>query len=158
MVSQERSRVPPEPPPIGGYIMPTTREFSIRLDDQPGALAKICRPLAVDGVNILAFQSFPLEGKSQVRIVTDNPTATKSFLDKQKIEYSETQVAQVKLPHRPGELARVASKLGEANININNAYCGIEPRTNEPLMIFGVADAGRAAKILDEAAATSAKA
>ena len=138
--------------------MPTTKEFSIRMDDQPGALGKICRPLAVDGVNILAFQSIPLEGKSEVRIVVDNPTATKSFLDKQKREYSETQVAQVKLPHRPGELARAASKLGEANININYAYCGIEPRTNEPLLIFGVADAGRAAKILDEAATAAARA
>jgi len=33
-------------------------------------------------------------------------------------------VAQVLLPNRPGELARVAAHLGEANININYAYAG----------------------------------
>jgi hypothetical protein len=137
--------------------MPTTKEFSIALDDQPGTLGKICRSLADLGVNILAFESKPSEskGQSQVRLVVDNPTTAKTVLDDQKLKYTETQVAQVKLPHRPGELARAASKLGEANVNINYAYCGIDAGTNEPLLIFGVADAGRAAKILDEAAAAA---
>jgi hypothetical protein len=134
--------------------MPTTKELSIQLPDQPGTLGKVCRTLADQRVNILAFQSTPSEGETpcQVRLVVDNPTTAKTVLDNQKLKYTETQVAQVKLPHRPGELARAASKLGEANININYGYCGIEPGSNEPLLIFGVTDADRAAKILDEAA------
>ena len=134
--------------------MPTTKEFSIEMGNQPGTLGKICRSLADRGVNILAFETITLEGKNkgQLRVVVDNSTTAKSVLDNQKLKYTETQVAQVRLPHRVGELARVASKLGEANVNINYAYCGIDAGTNEPLLIFGVADAGRAAKILDEAA------
>lgn len=132
--------------------MPTTKELSIQLENQPGTLGKVCRALADRGVNILAFQSIPSEVESQVRLIVDNPTTAKSVLDDQKLKYTETTVAQVKLPHRPGELARAASKLGEANININYGYCGIEPGSNEPLLIFGVTDADRAAKILDEAA------
>lgn len=139
--------------------MPTTKEFSIELNDQPGVLGNICGSLADRGVNILALEAQPLEGtdKSQVRLVVDNPTTLKSVLDNQKLNYTETQVAQVKLPHRPGELARAASRLGEANVNINYVYCGVDANTNEPLLIFGVADAGRAATILDEAA-TAARA
>src|SRR5713101_1340292 len=149
----------PEPPAIRRlFQMPTTKEFSVRMEDQPGTLGTICRALADRSVNILAFQSIPSEGKSLVRLVVDNPTAAKSVLDTQKLTYTEAQVAQVKLPHRPGELARAASKLGEASVNINYGYCGIEPGTNAPLLIFGVADAGRAAKILDEAAAAAARA
>ena len=132
--------------------MPTTRELSIELEDQPGTLGKVCRTLADRGVNILAFQSIPSEVKSQVRLVVDNPTTAKSALDDQKIKYTETQVAQVKLPHRPGELARAASKLGEAKININYGYVGIDPDSNEPLLIFGVKDAERASTVLEEAA------
>jgi hypothetical protein len=132
--------------------MPTTKEFSIRLEDQPGTLGRICRTLADRGVNILAFQVLPLQGSSLVRLVVDKPTEAKSVLDDQKLNYDEVQVAQVKLPHRPGELARAASKLGEAGVNINYAYCGIEPETNEPLLFFGVAEASRAATLLDEAA------
>jgi hypothetical protein len=135
--------------------MPKTKEFSITMEDEPGALGKICRALADAKVNILAFQSIPSEKKSLVRFVVDNPTTAKSILDTQKLKYTEAEVAQIRLPHRPGELARAASQLGEAEININYAYCGIEPGRNEPLLIFGVADVGRAVKILDKAAAAA---
>src|SRR3989449_9252287 len=66
---------------------------------------------------------------------------------------SEAEVVQVKLAHRPGELARAASRLGDANININYAYCGVETGTNAPLLIFGVAEVGRALTILEQVAA-----
>jgi len=136
--------------------MPTTREFTVQMEDRPGMLSKLCRNLADKGVNILAFQSFPNQGKSTIRFVGDNPTTTKTVLDNQRLSYTETQVAQTRLTHRPGELARVASRLGEANINIDYAYVGIEPATNNPLLICGVADVNKAAKILDEAAVAAA--
>ncbi|HLE63178.1 MAG TPA: ACT domain-containing protein [Pyrinomonadaceae bacterium] len=136
--------------------MPKTKEFSIRMEDEPGTLGKVCGALADAKVNILAFQSIPWEKKSLVRFVVDNPTTAKSVLDTQKLKYTEAEVAQVRLPHQPGELARAALQLGEAEININYAYCGIEAGTNAPLLIFGVADVGRAVKILDKAAAAAA--
>src|SRR5712692_10730479 len=117
--------------------MPTTKEFTVHMEDRPGTLGKFCRALADRGVNILAFQSGSFEGKSLVRLVVDNPTTAKTVLDSQRVTYTEAQVAQVKLPHRPGELARVASRLGEANINIDYAYGGVEPDTNAPILIFG---------------------
>jgi hypothetical protein len=138
--------------------MPTSREFTIRMQDRPGTLGKICRALADRGVNILAFQSFSAcAGESQVRLVADNPAITKSVLESQGLAITETDVVQVKLPHRPGEIARVASRLGEANVNINYAYCGLEPGTNIPLVFFGVAEVGQAATILEQAAAAAAK-
>ncbi len=138
--------------------MPTSREFTIRMQDRPGTLGKICRALADRGVNILGFQSFSAgAGESQVRLVADNPTITKSVLESQGLAITEADVVQAKLPHRPGEIARVASRLGEANININYAYCGLEPDTNTPLVFFGVAEVSKAAPILEQAAAAAAK-
>lgn len=106
-------------------------------------------------MNIVAFQSIPLEGNSPVRFVVDHPEASKEALDNEGLSYIETEVAQVRLPHRPGELARAASRLGEADININYAYCGVDLCTNIPLVIFGVAEAGQAAMILDRSAAAA---
>ena len=137
--------------------MPTTKEFTIRLEDRPGTLGKLCQALAEQSVNILAFHSYPIEkGKSAVRLVLDNPAVAKSILDRQKTDYAETEVAKVTLTHRPGELARAASRLGEAGINIDYRYCGVEPGTNATFLIFGVAEAGKAANIFDQAAAASA--
>ena len=136
--------------------MATTKEFTVHLEDQPGTLAVLSRALADRKVNIIAFQSFPTEGKSTVRLVVDNATAAKMVLDTQKASYTEVQVAQIKLLHRPGELARAATRLGEANININYAYTGVEPGTNAPVLIVGVKDVSRAATLLDAVAAQAA--
>jgi hypothetical protein len=134
----------------------TTKEFTILLEDQPGTLAEISLALADRGVNIIAFQSFSTEGKGTVHLVVDNPSAAKTVLDSQKATYTESQVAQTKLAHRPGALARAAKTLGEADININYAYAGIEPGTNTPMLIVGVKDVTKAATLLDEVAAQAA--
>jgi len=55
----------------------------------------------------------------------------KSILDNEGLSYQERDVAQTKLSHRPGDLARAASRLGEANINIDYAYCGVDPVASE---------------------------
>jgi hypothetical protein len=117
----------------------------------------MCRALAERGVNILAFQSMPFERKSLVRIVVDSPTTAKTVLHDEGLPYTEANVSQVRCSrNKPGELARAASLLGEANININYAYIGVDPTANAPLIIFGVADATRASSILDEAGAAAA--
>jgi hypothetical protein len=85
-----------------------------------------------------------------------NPTTAKTVLDSEKPPYTEAEVAQVKLPHRPGELAIAASRLGEANTNINYAYGGVEPGTNAPLLVFGVAPVAQAVTILEQATAAAA--
>jgi hypothetical protein len=137
--------------------MPTAKEFTIRLEDRPGTLGKLCQALAEQSVNILAYQQFPHEkGKGTVRLVVDNPAAAKSILDRQKTDYTETEVAKVTLTHRPGELARAAACLSQAGINIDYGYCGVDPSTNATMLLLGVADAGKAAKVLEQAAAASA--
>ena len=135
--------------------MPTSRELAIRMEDRPGTLGSVSRALADRGVNILAFQSFSTGADSLVRLVVDNPATARTVLDSQKLTFTETDVAQIKLQHRPGELARAAARLGDAGININYAYTGVEPGTNAPLLIFGVAEVARAVTVLDQAAAAA---
>jgi len=136
--------------------MPKTKEFSVRLDDEPGTLAELCSVLADGKVNIVAFQAIPMEGDSLFRFIVDNPTKAKSILETNKFKPKEKDVVQVKLPNTPGQLARVASQLAEAEININYTYCGNEAGTNEPFLIFGVDDVPRSVKLLDKALATAA--
>jgi hypothetical protein len=88
--------------------------------------------------------------------VADNPDKTRATLDRQHADYSETEVAKVMLANRPGELARVGLRLGEKGININYGYSGAEPGTNASFLILGVPDAGKATKLLEQAAAAGA--
>jgi len=142
----------------GVLNLPITNELTIRLDNRPGSLGKVCQALADHGVQIMALQSTSSERTIVVCIVVDNVGAAELILDSEGMNYTEGEVAQVKLPPGPCEMARAASKLCEANINIHYAYWGVEPSTNAPLAIFGVTDVGRAATILDQTAAIAAKA
>ena len=136
--------------------MPIAKELNVQLENRPGTLAKMCEGLAERKVNILAVQASTAERRSQVHLVVENLSTAKTVLAAEGLTYTEADIVQLRLPNRPGELARVAGKLGEANININYAYAGIEPNTNAPLLFFGVAEVGRAVQLLDQTTSAAA--
>jgi hypothetical protein len=135
--------------------MPTAKELTVQIEDRPGTLGRLCQVLANRGIDILAFQASSYEPRTQVRLIVDNPARAETALDTEGLVYTEAEVVQATLPHRPGELARVASRLGEAHINIQYAYGGVDPKTNAHLVFLGVSQVGSAVKILDQAAATA---
>ena len=136
--------------------MPKAKEFTVTIEDKPGALGKCFLALAERGVNILAFQSYVEEGESLARLLVDDPASAKAVLGGLRMIFEETEVAVVRLAHRPGELGRAASRLGEKQINIDYSYCGLEPGSTRALVVFGVDNFTRAANLLDELATEDA--
>jgi hypothetical protein len=134
--------------------MPKAKEFTVTIEDKPGALGKCFLALAERGVNILAFQSYVEEGESLARFVADNPAAANSVLGGLRMIFEETEVAIARLPNRPGELGRAAARLGEKHVNIDYSYCGMEPGVESGLLVFGVDNLTLAAGLLDELAAS----
>jgi hypothetical protein len=133
--------------------MPKSKEFTVTIEDKPGALGKCFLALAERGVNVLAFQSYVEEGESLARMIVDDPAAAKSVLGGLRMIFEETEAAVIRLPHRPGELGRAAARLGEKHINVDYSYCGFEPGSPLALVVFGVDRIAAAAKILDDLAA-----
>ncbi len=133
--------------------MAKAKEFTVAIEDKPGALGNCFRALAEKGVNVLAFQSYVEEGESLTRFLVDDPAGAQSVLGSRRMIFEQTDVAIVRLSHRPGELARAASRLGEKRINIDYSYCGMEPGASQVLVVFGVDNLSQAATLLDELAA-----
>src|SRR5580704_9148105 len=98
--------------------MPKTKEFTVTVEDKPGALGKFLGALAERGLNILAFQSYVEEGESLARFVADDMSGAKAVLGSLRMIFEETEVALIRVANRPGELGRAASRLGERLINI----------------------------------------
>jgi len=136
--------------------MPKMKEFTVTIEDKPGALGKCFLALAERGVNILAFQSFVDEGESVARLLVDDPAGAKAVLSGLGMIFEEAEVAAVRLAHRPGELGRAAARLGEKQINIDYSYCGLEPGSTRALVVFGIDSLTKAATLLDELAAEDA--
>jgi hypothetical protein len=133
--------------------MARAKEFTVTIEDKPGALGKCFAGLAGRGVNIMAFQSFVEERESLVRFLTDNPAAAKDMLGSLRMIFEETEVAVIRVANRAGELGRAAMRLGEKQINIDYSYCGLEPGSTLVLLVFGVDNLSKASAALDELAA-----
>ena len=140
----------------GSSRMAKAKEFTVTIEDKPGALGKCLLALAEREVNILAFQSYVEEGESLARLLVDDPASAKAVLGNLRMIFEETDVAVVRLPHRPGELGRAASRLGEQQINIDYSYCGLEPGSTLALVVFGVDNLTTAATLLDKLAGEDA--
>ena len=136
--------------------MAKAKEFTVTIEDKPGALGNCFLALAERRVNILAFQSYVEERESLVRFVADDPAGANAVLGGLRMNFEETEVAIVNLKHRPGELGRAAARLGENKINIDYSYCGSEPGSALALLVFGVDNSTKAATVLDELAAEDA--
>jgi hypothetical protein len=129
--------------------MPKAKEFTVTIADKPGALGTFFHALAEHAVNILAFQSFVEEGESLARLLVDKPADAKAVLGELRMIFEETEVALIRLGHRPGELARAATLLGENHVNIDYSYCGAEPGSTRALVVFGVDNLTKAVSLLD---------
>lgn len=122
-------------------------QFCIGLQDQPGLLAQLCNTLQVGGVNI---QAIFVSGDAEccwVNIVVDNPENTERVLKDNGHNFFSEKVLSIGLSDRPGELERVASKLAEAEVNINYVY-GSSPNNAAFNLILNVSDVARAKEVL----------
>ena len=135
--------------------MPKSAEIAVVLENEPGTFGRVCRLFAEHRVNIVACMSMPEQGHGLVRFVVDHVEVAKKALDNEGLSYRETAVASIRFLHRPGELARAAARLGDEEINIDYLYCGVDPNTYMPVIIFGVADVELAASILDRSSAAA---
>lgn len=135
--------------------MPRAKEFTVTIEDKPGALGRCFAALAERGVNVLAFQSYVEEGESLARFLVDDPISANAVLGSLRMIFEETEVALVRLAHHPGELGRAASRLGDKQINIDYSYCGLEPGSTLALVVFGVDNLTKAVTVLDELAAAN---
>ena len=120
--------------------MVSRRRLSVTMDNAPGTLVIMGDALAAKNVNILALMSIEHEGRRLIRMLVDNVAVAKKVLQAIGYAYTEEQVLGTKLPNRPGTLATLAKRLGDAGVNIDYAYLGAESRSLQQLVVLSVSD------------------
>ncbi|UCE91447.1 MAG: ACT domain-containing protein [Methanobacteriota archaeon] len=96
------------------------REFSVKLENRPGELARMTEALSKEGVNIRAISTEPHAGL--IRMVASDETKCRQCLQRMSIEFSERNLLVARVEDRPGELARISSMLSKEGVNIDGAY------------------------------------
>ena len=117
-------------------------EFTIVIQDRPGALADLAEVLAQNAVNILAIHASPCTGQGVVQFVTDSPDATIEALKDGGFDYTTNNVLVVGQVHQRGVLARLARALANAGININAMYSTVTGQ-----LVLDVSDLSKAQQV-----------
>lgn len=125
------------------------KDFSIKLTNKPGDLARVAQALARRGINIKALAGLSIDGVALARILPDDTVAARGALEAANIRFTESEVHLVLLENTAGVLATVANRLGDAGVNLEAIYVtGIA----DDLVELAIAsdDPKKAKKILEE--------
>jgi len=102
-------------------------QLSVFLENESGRLAELCRALGDAGINMHALMVADTSEFGMIRIICDTPAKAKRLLDDLGFGASLTKVTAIEIPDRPGGLADVLEALGAARMNVEYAYCFVEP-------------------------------
>lgn len=128
--------------------MALVKQLSIQMENKPGTLAQLCTELARYAVNITAIMAPEVQDVGTVRLVVGSLDTARRVLDQQGLKYTEQDVIALKLSDRPGALGRATRKLAERGINVEYAYGSIVKGADRAMVILGVSDPEKAAKII----------
>ena len=127
--------------------MASATQFSVGLDNKPGALAKLCGSLIRAKVNIEAISVADTADCCWVRLVASPAAAAKTELTGGRYNFTTQRVLTVRAVNAPGQLERIAARLAKAKVNINYVYAsGV--RGADSLVVLGVSNLSRAARAL----------
>ncbi len=128
--------------------MPRAKQITVWVTDQPGVLAAVASALGEKKVNIQAVLAHTHLDQGAIHLVVDKPAAAKKVLAAKGWKTSEEDVVAVTLPDKPGTLAAVASRLGNAGINIQYAFVGAAKGARKVNCYMAVGDVAAALKAL----------
>jgi hypothetical protein len=116
-------------------------ELTVRLQNMPGVLSRLCQVLADERVNIFALS---LEPTGALRLLADNPVHAAGVLRERHYHVEERDVLYTVAPNDPGSLARIAALLAAEGVNLEYLYTTSVEDSSMAGIVAGVPDAARA--------------
>ena len=120
-------------------------ELTLRLQNSPGALHRVCEILREERINIVALS---VESAGGLRIIVNNPQRAVGALKVCNYVVQSQDVLFLELSHNPGSLEEATRLLTNADVNIDYIYAaGLGNRINVAVVI-GVENVVRAASLV----------
>ena len=116
--------------------------LTLRLDNTPGALARVCQALVRENANIIGMS---LDGNGALHLVADNPVHVAGLLRDRDYAVEEREVLYVTVPNGPGGVSSATRLLSQAGVNIEFAFATAGSEQEMAALVVVVEDAQRAA-------------
>jgi len=125
--------------------MAKTKQLTISVDNQPGAVAHIAKTLGDAKVNILALLGTAQGTGGTIQLVAEDPKKAKKALDAARIAYQETAAEQYELPNKAGALAQCLNQLAKKGANLNSIHAMAAKGGKKAVVVYTVEIAAKAA-------------
>jgi hypothetical protein len=96
--------------------------FIVDLKNKPSELARVTEAIAQKGIDITAFSGSTCGDSGSLALVTNDEPGTRRALTDGQWKFRTVELVETSLTNRPGALAEVARKLGNAGVNIEAAF------------------------------------
>jgi hypothetical protein len=98
------------------------KQFTVRLKNEAGALARLAGRLGEHGIDIRNISAGAVGSYGCAVLSTSNDSAAVEVLRKARYKFVEGEVINVGVEDRPGALAQLTKRLADAGINISGVY------------------------------------
>ena len=92
--------------------------FTVRLKNEPGALARLAAKLGQQGIDIRTSAAGAVGSVGCAVLSTNNDSAAREVMGKARYTFVEGEMLNVGLEDRPGSLAQLTGRLADAGVNI----------------------------------------
>lgn len=116
--------------------MAKIKQFTIPVQNQPGAVAEIARTLGNAKVNILALLATAQGTSGTVQLVAEDARRARKALDAASLAYEETTAEEYELPNKPGALAQCLDKLAARGINLNSIHATASKGGRKAVVVY----------------------
>ena len=125
--------------------MAKTKQFTIIVDNQPGAVARIAKALGDSKVNILALLGTAQGTGGTVQLVAEDAKKAKKALDAAHVSYQETPAEQHELPNKAGALAQCLASLETKGVNLSSIHATAAKGGKKAVVVYTAEAASKAA-------------
>jgi hypothetical protein len=125
-------------------------QISIFLENKSGRLAEVTRLLGEGGINIRALTLADTTDFGILRLIVNDNVKALKLLKKEGFTVGKTEVVAIEVPDRPGGLAEILERLGEAGVNVEYMYAFVEKSGDDAVVIFRFDDPEQAVSLLQE--------
>lgn len=125
--------------------MAKTKQFTISVDNQPGAVARIAKALGDSKVNILALLGTSQGTTGTIQLVAEDAKKAKKALDAANISYQETAAEQYELPNKAGALAQYLASLEKKGVNLGSVHATAAKGGKKAVVVYTLETAEKAA-------------
>jgi hypothetical protein len=124
--------------------MAKTKQFTIGLENRPGAVAEIAKILGNAKVNILSLLGTAQETGGTVELVVADPKRAKKALDDSGLVYREIIAEQHELANKPAALAQYLEKLAGKGVNLKSICATASKGGKKAIVVYTIEAAEKA--------------